>query len=267
VTVPATASTAISHLLAGGGRGRVLGSSTHAVWVSAGSGVVVVSTRDATRLPNGVEIGAPASSRPFAHVVPDGEVKLAATRLVLESLVVEIVRRWEPRPALPATSRSALARRIRGLPSGVAGVAPEPLRTAIRQARGSELLEAARDILGRGPGLTPEADDYLAGALAAVALLGRGVGRGAATAMLEEVAGPLVALAERRTTDLSATLLGHALRGEVSAPAAAFVRALAGRGDVNATHARLSAVGHSSGPALSAGTVLGALALVGGGGS
>jgi hypothetical protein len=237
------------------------------VWVSAGSGVVVVSARDATRLPNGVEIGAPASSRPFAHVVPDADVELGATRLVMDGLVIEIVRRWEPCPALPATSGPALAGRVRDLPFEVTGVVSEPLRTAIGQARGSGVLEAAQGLLGRGPGLTPESDDYLAGALAAVALLGRGVGRGVATAMLEEIAGPLVALAERRTTDLSATLLGHALRGEVSAPAAAFVRALAGRGDVTATHSRLSAVGHSSGPALAAGTVLGALALVGGGGS
>jgi hypothetical protein len=265
VRVPAVASSAIGEALGGGIRGHVIGSSAYAVWVSVGSEVVVVSARDAIRLPNGVAIGAPASDQPFGRVGPGDDVVFEGRRITMPGLVVEIVRHWSPSPSVPAISAPALTGRVRGLPSEVPGVDSGPVMAALLHRSAAELLEAARRMLGRGPGLTPESDDVLAGALASVRILAPACGQAGAAAPLEESEGRLVALAKARTTALSATLIRHAIHGELAEPAAAFVRALAGRGDVRAAHFRLSAVGHSSGPALAAGMVGGALVLAQGG--
>lgn len=80
--------------------------------------------------------------------------------------------------------------------------------------------------------------------------------------MLDAVANPLAELAEARTTAFSAALIQYALRGQVAAPAGSLLRAFAGRGDVAPSHRVLMRVGHSSGPALAAGLVLGAQSLI-----
>jgi hypothetical protein len=116
-------------------------------------------------------------------------------------------------------------------------------------------------MLGAGPGLTPEADDYLAGAVAGVRCLGMACGNRTAVAMLDATAAPLAALAYARTSTLSASLIRHALHGDVAQPAGALLRALAARGDASVAHDELCSVGHTSGPALAAGIVLGARAL------
>jgi hypothetical protein len=80
-------------------------------------------------------------------------------------------------------------------------------------------------------------------------------------AMLDAAEAPIDAVAAIRTTAFSASILRHAFEGHVAAPAGAFLRAIAGRGDVTVAHRRLLDVGHTSGPALAAGIVLGARAL------
>ena len=64
---------------------------------------------------------------------------------------------------------------------------------------------AARPLVGMGPGLTPSGDDALAGMEAALHALGHPAA-GFLAAALDDVA--------ERTTAVSATLLGHAARGE-----------------------------------------------------
>lgn len=93
--------------------------------------------------------------------------------------------------------------------------------------------------VGRGDGLTPYDDDVLCGWLAAHRAAG--------------LATPAVDRAVRaqlhRTTLLSATLLEHALEGEVLPAYAAWLRALGGPGE-RAAEAALVAVGGSSGRGL-----------------
>jgi len=93
--------------------------------------------------------------------------------------------------------------------------------------------------IGRGPGLTPEADDELCGWLA--------VHRAAGVATPELDAAVLAHLAH--TTLLSATLLECAVRGEVVPEFAAYVAAL-GTADEAVRAAELSVLGHTSGAAL-----------------
>lgn len=262
IRVPAVASLALRHLFVSEGvTASVLGVSSHAVWLLTRGEVVVATTGDATRLPNGVEIAARAGAGLFASIAHGASAVVGPGSLELGSLGVDLVRWWDPRPALPLTTSDELVVAIGGLPHWVPGVDSGALRSALDATSSEELIDASVALLGGGPGLTPEGDDVLAGALAAIRTLGTALGSRAALAMLDEAEGPLLDAADRRTTAFSAALIRCAVRGEVAAPAGAFIRALAGRGDVDASHRNLLRVGHTSGPALAAGIVLGAQTL------
>lgn len=248
VTVPRTA--------------EVLGTSGHAVWLLVENSVVVVSTSDATRLPNSVEIAATADENLFQSVQHGAPVEVGWGRVMLENLAVSVARWWDPRPPLPEIAVEDLASAIAGLPSTVAAVESERLHAALSLCSPTSLLAAAKPLIGKGEGLTPEADDYLAGALASTRLLSEALNHRPGTVMLDRTARLIARLADARTTTFSAALLQHALRGQVAAPAGALLRAFAGRGDVAATHQDLVKIGHSSGPALAAGMVLGAQSIV-----
>jgi hypothetical protein len=261
--VPGVASTAIYGLVkAAGTEATVLGTSAHAVWLLVGDRVLVVSTSDSTRLPNGVQIAAGSSSDLFAMVHHGATVDIGHGRIMLEGLAVTITRWWDPRPTLPATTPSTLAAAIAGLPSHVPDIDPTPLRSALVGNSAGGILHSARLLLGKGPGLTPEGDDYLAGAMAGTRLLAEALRRERTTALIAGVSVPLAKLADARTTSFSASLIHSALRGQVAEPAGALLRALAGRGDIESSHQSLLRVGHSSGPALAAGLILAAQALI-----
>jgi hypothetical protein len=187
---------------------------------------------------------------------------LGAHALEFGGFVVDLVRWWDARPALPRTTTDDLAGALVGLQHSVPGIDSEPLGSALDGTSPEDLVEASLALLGRGPGLTPEGDDVLAGALAAVRTLGTALGCTPALAMLNAARDPLVRAAKDRTTTFSAALIRCALRGEVAAPAAGLLRALAGRGDAGSCYGDLLRVGHTSGPALAAGIVLGAQTLV-----
>lgn len=248
VTVPRTA--------------KVLGTSGYATWLLAENTVLVVSTRDATRLPNGIEIAASAAEGPFESVTHGALVEIGRERVMLPDLAVGVSRWWDPRPALPAVTVAQLETAIAGLPATVPEVDATKLRAALDLASPTALLAAAKPLIGKGDGLTPVGDDYVAGALAGTRLLSEALNHRPGTAMLDRAARPVAKLAHARTTTFSAALIQHALCGQVAAPAGALLRALAGRGDVAAAHAELVKVGHSSGPALAAGVVLGAQSII-----
>lgn len=263
VRVPAVASLALRNLFVSEAvTASVLGASSHAVWLHAGGDVLVVSTRDATRLPNGVEIAAASEDGLLELVHYGASVVVGPDSLELGGLVVNPVRWWDPRPALPLTTSDDLSVAIGGLPHSVPGIDAGPLHSALAVTSPEELVDASVTLLGRGPGLTPEGDDVLAGALAAIRTLGTALGSRPALAMLDEAAGALAEAAISRTTTFSSALIRCALRGEVAAPAGGLLRALAGRGNVGANHRDLLRVGHTSGPALAAGIVLGAQSLI-----
>lgn len=108
------------------------------------------------------------------------------------------------------------------LPSPTLGAPPDPFLFA-----------------GRGPGLTPEGDDFLAGYAAGLVLWH---GRRAEAIAIAEAAAPL-------TTALSATLLRHAARGELPEPAHVFLE--------TGAPGPLLSFGSSSGRALLHGLALG----------
>jgi hypothetical protein len=95
-------------------------------------------------------------------------------------------------------------------------------------------------LAGRGSGLTPSGDDILIGYVAGLALFHGD----------RATARAIAAVARRRTTALSATLLRHAAEGELPEPAHAALE----RGDV----APLLSWGHSSGRSLLVGLAVAA---------
>jgi hypothetical protein len=119
------------------------------------------------------------------------------------------------------------------------------------------LAEAAARLLGRGPGLTPEGDDVLAGA--AVGLRALGPAAGATAGEIDALVGALVPPDLRgRTAALSATLLRLAAEGAAPEP----VHRLLGPGDRGAALADLRRLGASTGAAIAAGIALAARYLV-----
>jgi len=145
--------------------------------------------------------------------------------------------------------------------ASVQGVVPvmedHGLRRGLADGDDRAALEAARSLIGRGDGLTPEGDDLVAGTVAGFLLIGRSLGALAIASVVAAVEDPILDHASRATTAFSAALLAHAFRGEVAAPAAALVSALAGWGDPAGAARELMKVGHSSGPALAAGIIAG----------
>jgi hypothetical protein len=120
---------------------------------------------------------------------------------------------------------------------------PRPTgRTPVLRAR-LPLDPAA--LVGRGPGLTPAGDDEVAGALVAARAVGDPHWGGWCSATRD-------ALRSRRTTAVSWGLLHHALDGWATPELAAYVDE-ACTGQQGPAHARLLAVGHSSGQALADG--------------
>jgi hypothetical protein len=108
---------------------------------------------------------------------------------------------------------------------------------------------AADGLLGLGPGLTPEGDDLIAGAAAAVYAFAAAAGW-SATAREAWLAAVAPADLERRTTPLSAELLTRVCRGEAFVPMCELLDvSSAGEPGWWLALARLTAIGASTGRA------------------
>ena len=178
--------------------------------------VLCVCSPDAVRLPNSIVTAA---------TLPSGTAAIREGRLGDATRRWSVTRWWQPP-------------RPRGLaPPLVAPTLPEVAVAA---------TVSPRDLVGRGPGLTPSGDDVLAGALVSAYAVddARLPGWRAATRALLEAG---------RTTAVSQGMLHHALDGWAVPELAAFVTA-ACAGDVSAADPLLR-VGHSSGKALASGAL------------
>jgi hypothetical protein len=276
VSLPATASSGIAAIVGGAPRdATVLAAFDRAVYLAHADGVLAIETSDGTGLPNGLVVAVPSSRRPLAGARSGPTVTIGRGQVVVGDLTVRAVRWRRARPVLPhvrppqlaatvADARTALATRAAGLPAELA--APFDAHVAAMAAADEEgaVTLARRELLGRGPGLTPSGDDLLAGLVAGVVLLADAV-HGRAGRPLADVAqrvgSRLAAAAPDATTAISAALLQHAAHGEVAEPAAQLLRTLAGHGPVDDAVAGLLAVGSSSGRDLAAG-ILAAAELV-----
>jgi hypothetical protein len=271
-TRPATASAAIGDLLRGAPRPvHVLAAFRAAVYLGHDDGVVALVAADGIHHPNAVVDVQPTADVPFAGVRRHQRGRIGDGRLELPRRHLRVVRWFDPvprpSPTTPADLDAALGRACGHLatvtdplPADLAG--PLARLTRALAGDGTDAMASVRELLGRGPGLTPAGDDLLAGLLAATAVLAPALPPSAATAALAGRTarlGDAVALAAPdATTAVSAALLRHARDGAVAAPAAAVLHALAGRGPLAPALDRLLAVGSTSGRDLAVGLLVGA---------
>jgi Protein of unknown function (DUF2877) len=145
-------------------------------------------------------------------------------------------------------------------PDGAAGLVL--LLRAVGERDPVPAAAGARELLGRGPGLTPEGDDVVAGVAGTVAVLGPATGldgpeREALLAALAPVPG--------RPTALSATLLGLAAARRLAEPAGRLLDlGPAGETGWPGALSRLERLGHGSGRAYAAGIAAAAVLLAAG---
>ena len=257
---PASASTAVSGLLAGPPLDTfVLASTGVAAYLAAperGSTAVVLALlrRRAVRLPLGVCVS--------AGQLPDTgtTVRVGNGLVAAAGNAWRPVRWWDPRPRLSGQALLRYGPRLLGAvldaPAATFGL-PLPEALAVARALAGGDPAPAIGVIGLGPGLTPAADDVVAGALAVLALTGRLAG---------SVRRAIDIRAAGCTTGLSAALLAAAGRGEVIPQAARVLGLLAAgapAGRIEAAAAGLFGVGSTSGHDLCAG-MAGALARTGG---
>ena len=193
-------------------------------------------------------------SRPGTPWLPNAMVLGAGPPVVWDPFLAPL----DPGPALAARGAAVLrALGVADAADGLAGdgeaaTALSPPRTAVaallaavRSGDPAARLRAAHDLVGRGPGLTPEGDDLLAGAAAVAA---------AARDPL-----PLPPDLRELTTPLSATLLELAAAGAAARP----VHALLDLDDADWQPAlrELERLGASSGRAIALGVGAAAAAL------
>ena len=211
----------IAHVVAAPVVGRRLVVSGHEPsYVDLDGFVVVVVGRGGPLLPNGVVL----ADRPEKGT------------LSLEGATV-----WDPTLRLPADPARLGAGILQTLDQpSERGLTP--LARAVAERDPSLAAAAGAELIGRGPGLTPEGDDVVAGVAAVVA---SGPWPGALReAWLDALLG---ADLRRRTTALSATLLELAAAGMGPEPLQALVAGRLG------ALARLLRIGHSTGRAYAAG--------------
>jgi hypothetical protein len=277
--------TPVLERLTGEADGVVLGAGATAAWVELDGFVTAVTTREVPLLPNAVALAAGSGALARPGVVPGTPARLAPGRVDLGTLRVTwdptAPPRWDPTVAVPPDAGpGSVARRgaallaalgvdptlvaepselVRDLarvglptaadPDGAVGLGL--LFRAVRERDPEPAAVGARDLLGRGPGLTPEGDDLLAAVAGTLAVLGpvAGLDGPALTGVLDALAqGP------GRTTALSATLLALAAERRLAEPAGRLLDlGPGGEAAWPAALSRLERLGHGSGRAYAAG--------------
>ena len=264
--------------------GTVLGAGATAAWVDVGGFVVAVTTREVPLLPNAVALGVGSGALLRPGLAAGTRARLAPGRVDLGALQVTwdpaAPPSWDPTVRVPrAAGPEAIAGRAAALRGAVGAVdshgkspperatlplrgpqqpgvgvngALDPLFQAVRGRDPALAAGAARGLLGRGPGLTPEGDDLLAAVAGTLAVLGPAAGWD--RPVLAGFLAALVEPARERTTALSATLLELAAQGRLAEPAGRLLD-LSPDGEAAwpAALARLERLGHGSGRAYAAG--------------
>lgn len=255
----AAASRGISRLLEGPpATAELLGVSTRGAWLQVGDHVMVLSDAGPTRLPNGVTVG--GSDWPLPQL--GAHLSVGLGELAIGENHVTVVRWWDPTPSLPVLNRQAFATSALVAAHLLQCPGYDVLENALSGGIGFAIRDSLLDLLGAGPGLTPEGDDVLVGVLAGLSLLGPAMGAVWARDLLCRIESILAVEAPFRTTSLSVALLRHAAAGEVASPVGGFLQALAGQRDLVDAVAELREMGGTSGAATACGVLVAGRVLI-----
>lgn len=235
-------------------RSTALGRTTSVIWCSIEEEVIVVGAPGTVRLPNGI-----LADGLRMHVWTDPPA-FGAGGMRWGSTFFRLGRWWDPRVTVTGFDPQRFFANVSELRRTFPGSSVDPLRGALARADTGLVVALVEERLGFGPGLTPVADDVLAGAFVAYSSLSNAVGDEPDPWMeaLERHLGPV---ARRQTTALSTSLLRHALRGEAAPEVGRFILAVGGNGDPRASLQRLMKVGSTSGAGLARGVLVGAMAV------
>lgn len=253
----------------------VVGAGPHATYLQLdepGGELVAVVTRHAVRVPCAVVL--PEGVEPPADLQPGTAVEVGAQGLRWAGGELTVARWWPAAavtgatgrpPAAPAEPDAGLSARVAALAAAVGqhalpGPVPAALEQAIQaidRADANGVTEAVVPVLGSGAGLTPSADDAVAGLLLTV----RSWHGTDVDPVLSRTGALLVPHLDRRTTAVSAGLLRHAAEGRGAPEVVRAVEHLTGRrtDDEHDVLRRLVQLGHTSGRD----TALGVLAFLG----
>jgi hypothetical protein len=262
VRLPGVVSTAIHGVITGPAtEATVIANVENALWLQIGQEIIAI-TIGRGRRPNGIQLPEGTGAGLLERIDQESTVLVGNGRIVIKELSVTAAKWWDPHPRPPAVNIDELERRVENLPDGIPGIETGRLQSALAAMSAGGILHSSRYLLGKGLGLTKEGDDLLTGALAATRVLGEAAGKERLVSLIAGVSLPLVGLADARTNALSAALIRLALRGQIVESAGDLLCALAGRGNVVASHVGLIRFNRTSGPALAAGIALAARALV-----
>ncbi|HEV2871703.1 MAG TPA: DUF2877 domain-containing protein [Actinomycetota bacterium] len=281
--------------------GAVLGAGATAAWVEVDGFVVAITTREVPLLPNAIALSAGSGALSHPGVGPGTTARLTPGRVTLGPLQItwnpSAPPTWDPTVPVPtgvapeavAARGTAILRALGSRPMpkvdpnhlvrelarvGVVAAAESGgagglvlLFRAVRARDPGSAAAGVGELLGRGPGLTPEGDDLVAAVAGALAVLGPAIGSpgpardapmdGPASDPVLDALEPIPG----RTSGLSATLLALAARRRLPEPAGRLLDlSPAGEAAWPAALARLDRLGHGSGRAYAAG--IGATAIL-----
>ncbi|CAN5503285.1 hypothetical protein BH20ACT23_BH20ACT23_03480 [soil metagenome] len=263
--------------------GTVLGSSQTAVYLAFGDGVVALTARAVPLMPNGATIiegdgldafGAGAVVRIAAGGLRAGRVEVTWDRAPLVDLAVsrnmgydarDVARRGHELLGAMRLDADPIIAITEARPELVAGDGLDAvgvLLAALRDEQPEAAAQAARMLTGRGPGLTPDGDDLLAAAVAAMTAFEGPTGMSPEAASALRAALLVDDLGER-TGALPASLLRLAAEGQVIDPVRSLLDLAAERPAWERALARLQRIGHGTGGTYALGCALAALALAG----
>jgi hypothetical protein len=247
------------------GHGMVLGAGPSAAYVDFDGFVVAITARSVPLMPNGISLHderIPPLRRGSIATIERG--LMDGTDAVVD---LTRARTWDPAVAANLDcSAGEVARRCRDvldecrpaeLPSGAAELA-----AAMRACDPVAVAAAVGVLLGHGGGLTPQGDDVVAGAAAALAAFGTPAGTSSdLRACLLAALCP--ADRRRRTTSLSATLIELAAAGKVADALGSILDLRSPENEWRRSLGRLRHLGHSTGLTWCAAASASGTALVG----
>lgn len=209
-------------------------------------------------MPNGMLLSAYEGTFPFARLKPGMPIILGAGWLVIEALACSLdctnCARWNPRVERPEhLDRALLRENARYLAELCQRSRPAHADDVLAYARGETLQELVERLCGRGPGLTPSGDDFLAGWMAAGWLLYGPEPQFLANCQL------INEIASQRTHELSQCWLAYAAAGDFALPIGDLLRALTTRDtpSIERAAAHVLALGATSGYDLAQGIIYG----------